>query len=279
MVVDNETINVVNDFIQEHKNLLIDNEIDKLFKEAYNLDDTEFATFTVVMLKAGIVYTKSNNEAITEITSNVDDVTIKVKINELDSIYNSYKDEIYNSKPRDMIDIETCIRLVEDPYDVIKDWNYDSQDYDYVLDEIQNGGIKIDEANKFKLQQLDESDRTSALLQAALQATESAVANDASKSAIDAIIESFEKDNWSKKTEVKDYDIVEVTVSIKQLIKDISDIDEWSTIYYRATNLIIEDLCRTFVDGYIFEEPSYGFDSSFTDAEYNTALSDVLLDF
>lgn len=84
-------------------------------------------------------------------------IKVTVDFDRLKQMFEPY--EGYATYNRDNIDIVTCLSLIDDPFEVIKDWNYDDPSaYSYIQDSIAKGYVTINADNEHNLSLYSEED-------------------------------------------------------------------------------------------------------------------------
>lgn len=93
-------------------------------------------------------------------------IKVTVDFDRLNDLFDFYKN--YGSFGRDSIDFKTCLSLIEDTFEAIRDWNYDNpSEYSNIQDDIAKGYINVNADNEHTLSLYSEEDQTSYLMQAA----------------------------------------------------------------------------------------------------------------
>ena len=100
-----------------------------------------------------------------------------------------YNFDDYRIYKRDEIDFKTCVSLIEDAYEIVKDWGYDDLSaYDDIQNALDNGYVHINSDNEHALTLFNEEDQQIYLQRAAADAALNCAIDDTNKQATDALL-------------------------------------------------------------------------------------------
>ena len=280
MIIDNEDIQEVQQYIRNANivKLINDQKIHEVLRQAYQEVRTndQYIFLYYALLKSGMFeeFDASNYGFKVEKFGGAQ-IKVTVDFVRLNDLFDSY--ENYGSFGRDSIDFETCLKLIEDTFEVIRDWNYDDpSEYSNIQDDIAKGYINVNADNEHALSLYSEEDQADYLAQAAGQAAMDCAIDDIYDKACEALIKALKP--ISDKTTIN-YDSVEIIISFKTLLEQLDNSEDWKD---ELDYLQIDGSLLPCIIGYClsqnyeFYEPYAGFDTSFTDQQFNDALTSIL---
>ncbi len=280
MIIDKEDQKQIEEYLDQEnvKNLINSSKIHEVLKDAYQELGTndQYLFLYGALLKAGLAEEfNAPNYGLKVEKFGGAQVKVTVDFDRLRQMFEPY--EGYTTYSRDNIDIVTCLALIEDTFEVIKDWNYnDPSAYSDIQDSIAKGYVNVNADNEHNLSLYSEEDRTRYLMQAAGDAAMNCAEVDVYNKACEALTEALKP--ISDSTTLHE-NSVEVIISFKTLIDYVNESEDW-----------IDELDYAQVDGslipcvigyclsqnYKFCEPYAGFDTSFNDEQFNEALASIL---
>lgn len=283
MKFNKDDLKEITDYLGDKENVLLinsgdPNNIHKLISKAYQeLTTEQYVYVYYVLLKCNLIesYTDSNDDIIIE-KYGASELKVSIDFSKLQDIFHNF--ENYRIAKRDEIDFATCLNLIEDTYEVVKNWNYDDPStYSDIQEYIDNGYVHIDSDNEHTLTLFNEEDQQTYLQQAAADATLNCVIDDIDKQATDALLEAIKP--ISSNTEVLGSGL-SIIISKDVLLKYLDDtVEDWlAEIDYTHAegSLIPAVIGYCLSQNYDFNEPYNGFDTSFNDKQFNDALKMVL---
>lgn len=280
MIIDKEDQKQIEEYLDQEnvKNLINSLKIHEVLKDAYQELGTndQYLFLYGALLKAGFAeeFDASNYGFKVEKFGGVQ-LKVTIDFDRLNDLFDSYKN--YGSFGRDSIDFKTCLSLIEDTFEAIRDWNYDDPSaYSDIQDDIAKGYININADNEHTLSLYSEEDQTGYLMQAAGQAAMECAMDDIYNKACEALTKALKP--ISDSTNIHD-NSVEVIISFKTLIDQLDNSEDWKD---ELDYVSIDGSLLPCIIGYClsqnyeFYEPYAGFDTSFTDQQFNDALTSVL---
>ena len=280
MIIDKEDMQEVQQYISDTNivKLINDQKFHELFKNAYQEVRTndQYLFLYYVLLKSRMFeeFDASNYGFKVEKFGGAQ-IKVTVDFDRLNDLFDSYKN--YGSFGRDNIDFKTCLSLIEDTFDVVRNWNYDDPSaYSDIQDDIAKGYININADNEHTLSLYSEEDQTGYLMQAAGKAAMECAIDDIYNKACEALIKALKP--ISDSTNIHD-NSVEVIMSFKTLIDQLDNSEDWKD---ELDYVSIDGSLLPCIIGYClsqnyeFYEPYAEFDTSFTDQQFNDALTSIL---
>ena len=147
MIIDNEDIQEVQQYISDTNivKLINDQKIHEVLRQAYQEVRTndQYLFLYYALLKSGMFeeFDAPNYGFKVEKFSGAQ-IKVTVDFDRLSNLFYAY--ENYGSFGRDNIDFETCLKLIEDTLEVVKNWNYDDpSQYSDIQDDIAKGYINV----------------------------------------------------------------------------------------------------------------------------------------
>ena len=280
MIIDNEDIQEVQQYIRNANivKLINDQKIHAVLRQAYQEVRTndQYLFLYYALLKSGMFeeFDASNYGFKVEKFGGAQ-IKVTVDFDRLNELFDSY--ENYGSFGRDNIDFKTCLSLIEDTFDVVRNWNYDDPSaYSDIQDDIAKGYIKVNADNEHRLSLYSEEDQADYLAQAAGQAAMDCAISDIYDKACEALTKALKP--ISDSTNIHD-NSVEIIISFKTLLEQLDSSEDWKDEldYVQIDGSLLPCIIGYCLSqNYEFYEPYAGFDTSFTDQQFNDALTSVL---
>lgn len=280
MIIDKEDMQDVQQYISDDniKRLINDLKIHEVLKNAYQEVRTNDQCIFIyyVLLKSGMLEEfDAQNYGFKVEKFGGAQIKVTVNFDRLNDIFDAY--ENYGSFGRDNIDFKTCLSLIEDTFEVVRDWNYDDSSlYSDIRDDIAKGYVHIDADNEHRLSLYNEEDQTAYLMQAAGEAAMNCAIDDIYAKACEALVNALKP--ISDSTTIHESS-VEIVISFKTLIDQLDASEEWKDEldYVQVDGSLIPCIIGYCLSqNYDFSEPYSGFDTSFTDQQFNDALTNIL---
>ena len=280
MIIDKEDMQEVQQYISDTNivKLINDQKFHELFKNAYQEVRTndQYLFLYYVLLKSGMFeeFDASNYGFKVEKFGGTQ-IKVTVDFDRLNNLFDSY--ESYGSFSRDNIDFKTCLSLIDDTFEVVRDWNYDDPSvYSNIRDDIAKGYVNVNADNEHKLSLYSEEDQTDYLMQAAGQATMDCAMSDIYNKACEALIKALKP--ISDGTTILE-NSVEIIISFKTLTDYLDNSEDWKDEldYVQIDGSLLPCIIGYCLSqNYEFYEPYAGFDTSFNDEQFNEALASIL---
>ena len=280
MIIDKEDMQQVEQYIGDANIVQLINaqKFHEVLKNAYQELGTndQYLFFYYALIKSGMFeeFDASNYGFKVEKFGGAQ-IKVTVDFDRLNDLFDSYKN--YGSFGRDSIDFKTCLSLIEDTFEAIRDWNYDDpSEYSNIQDDIAKGYINVNADNEHTLSFYSEEDQTSYLMQAAGQAAMECAMDDIYNKACEALTKALKP--ISDSTNIHD-NSVEIIISFKTLLEQLDSSEDWKDEldYVQIDGSLLPCIIGYCLSqNYEFYESYAGFDTSFTDQQFNDALTSVL---
>ena len=280
MIIDNEDIQEVQQYIRNANivKLINDQKIHAVLRQAYQEVRTndQYLFLYYALLKSGMFeeFDAPNYGFKVEKFGGAQ-IKVTVDFDRLNDLFDSY--ENYGSFGRDNIDFKTCLSLIEDTFDVVRNWNYDDPSaYSNIQDDIAKGYINVNANNEHTLSLYSEEDQADYLAQAAGQAAMECAMEDIYNKACEALIKALKP--ISDGTTILE-NSVEIIISFKTLTDYLDNSEDWKDEldYVQINGSLLPCIIGYCLSqNYEFYEPYAGFDTSFNDQQFNEALTNIL---